>query len=66
MTWAVAMCRRGGQVPWISRFLDKANGTYGALSSAELIDAVIRPAMLKQEVVPSFERLDKAWRCVYH
>ena len=28
----------------------EANGTYGGLTPLELIDAVIRPAMLKQEV----------------
>ena len=29
--------------------LSEANRSFGALSPAELIDAVIRPAMLKQE-----------------
>eukprot|EP00913_Durusdinium_trenchii_P019773 g18588.t1 len=39
-----------GETPCVDFNSLEANGTYGGLTPLELIDAVIRPAMLKQEV----------------
>ena len=56
-----ALCKYGEE-PCVDFNALEANETYGALSPIELVDRVIRPAMLKQEVVPrtSFSREERS------